>query len=176
MTGSDDDILVLHEATFCDDANRILSFLEKRGTFRFPTLTTGLFSAAAGEGHDFELTGYQSVWVRDNIHIAHAHLAWGEPDQARTVLKALSQYFQQHRHRFSNVIEGRSDASDPMHRPHIRFDGNRLLELPEKWSHAQNDALGAFLWLYCKTLPMEPRPEEWCLLAEFVHFFKTIRY
>lgn len=176
MPGPADDSLVLHETTLSDDAGRVLAFLEQQGTFRFPTLATGLFSAAAGEGGDLELTGYQSVWVRDNIHIAHAHLAWGETDKSRAVLQALAQYFRQYLHRFDNVIDGLSDASDPMHRPHIRFDGNHLLELEEKWSHAQNDALGAFLWLYCKTLPREPSPDEWNLLSQFVHFFKTIRY
>lgn len=176
MAGPADDSLVLHETTLSDDAGRVLAFLEEQGTFRFPTLATGLFSAAAGEGGDLDMTGYQSVWVRDNIHIAHAHLAWGEPDKSRAVLQALAQYFRQYLHRFDNVIDGISDASDPMHRPHIRFDGNHLLELEEKWSHAQNDALGAFLWLYCKTLPREPSPDEWNLLAQFVHFFKTIRY
>ena len=45
------------------------------------------------------------------------------------------------------IIEDRTDPSQPMNRPHIRFDGDRLIELDEKWSHAQNDALGAFLWL-----------------------------
>ena len=176
MTGPADNSLVLRETMLSDDAWRVLAFLEQQGTFRFPTLATGLFSAAAGEGGDLELTGYQSVWVRDNIHIAHAHLSWGEPDKSRAVLQALAQYFRQYLHRFDNVIDGLSDAGDPMHRPHIRFDGNHLLELEEKWSHAQNDALGAFLWLYCKTLPKEPSPDEWNLLAQFVHFFKTIRY
>ena len=176
MTGPADNSLVLRETMLSDDAWRVLAFLEQQGTFRFPTLATGLFSAAAGEGGDLELTGYQSVWVRDNIHIAHAHLSWGEPDKSRAVLQALAQYFRQYLHRFDNVIDGLSDAGDPMHRPHIRFDGNHLLELEEKWSHAQNDALGAFLWLYCKTLPKEPSADKWNLLAQFVHFFKTIRY
>ncbi len=35
-----------------------------------------------------------------------------------------------------------------MNRPHIRFNGTTLEELPEKWSHAQNDALGYSLWLF----------------------------
>jgi phosphorylase kinase alpha/beta subunit len=35
-----------------------------------------------------------------------------------------------------------------MRRPHVRFDGARLREAAgERWSHAQNDALGYFLWL-----------------------------
>ncbi len=180
MAGGNDDSLVIHEQTFGEDAHRILAFLERQGTFRFPTLRTGLFSAAAGEGGDFELTGYHSVWVRDNIHIAHAHMVWGEWDKAEVALKSLLTYFIKHRHRFSDAIEGRSDPHDPMHRPYIRFDGGRLAELDEKWSHAQNDALGAFLWLYsryCRNRPSGvPTADEWTLLVEVVHFLKTIQY
>ncbi len=176
MTGHAEDSLVLHERTLGEDAHRILAFLERQGTFRFPTFGTGLFSAAAGTGGDFELTGYRSVWVRDNIHIAHAHLMWGEPAKAEAALKSLMAYFVKHCRRFTDGIEGRGDPSDPMQRPHIRFDGDQLSELDEKWSHAQNDALGAFLWLYCRTIKGTPTPDEWSLLVELVHYFKTIRY
>ena len=109
-----------------------------------------MFSAAAGEGAEFESTGYRSVWVRDNVHIAHAHWVWGERDKAIAAMTALMSFFVRHRHRFTDAIAGRSHVQDPMQRPHIRFDGERLIELDEKWSHAQNDALGGFLWLYSK--------------------------
>jgi hypothetical protein len=132
------------------DVLQLLEFLEIQGTFSFPTLPNGLFSAAAGEGGDFELTGYRNVWVRDNIHIAHAHWQWGETAKAVKAMKSLMTYFAKHKHRFTDIIKGRVDPSDPMNRPHIRFDGHCLNELDEKWSHAQNDALGAFLWLATK--------------------------
>ena len=35
-----------------------------------------------------------------------------------------------------------------MHRPHVRFNGDDGTELQEDWSHAQNNALGYFVWLY----------------------------
>jgi glycosyl hydrolase family 15 len=172
--------LMLREQTLGEDAHRILQFLEQQGTFRFPTLTTGLFSAAAGEGGDFELTGYRSVWVRDNIHIAHAHLMWGNCAKAEAALKSLMAYFTKYRHRFTDAIEGRSDPQNPMHRPHIRFDGGQLIEVDERWSHAQNDALGAFLWLYseyCRQRPPgTPTAAEWEMLVEIVYFLKTIQY
>ena len=129
------------------DVAGLMQFLEQQGTFQFPTLPNGLFSAAAGEGGDFELTGYRNVWVRDNVHIAHAHWQWGQTDKAIAAMRSLMAYFLKHQHRFKNIIDGQVDSSDPMNRPHIRFDGHRLNELDEKWSHAQNDALGAFLWL-----------------------------
>lgn len=143
-------LLALPDNCSLNDAQSLSQFLEAQGTFRFPTLTTGLFSAAAGEGGDFELTGYRNVWVRDNIHIAHGHWRWHQTGQAVAALKSLMAYFLKYEHRFKDIIEGRLDPSDPMNRPHIRFDGLRLVELDEKWSHAQNDALGAFLWLACQ--------------------------
>lgn len=177
MAGFDRSLL-LQEESFSQDAKRILSFLEKQGTFRFPTLESGLFSAAAGEGDDFELTGYHSVWVRDNVHIAHAHLKWGERAKGEAAIKSLMTYFQKHGHRFVDVIEGRSPYADPMQRPHIRFDGRRLAELDEKWSHAQNDALGAFLWLASQIVLSGDRLTEndHVLLSQFPRLFQTIQY
>ncbi len=131
------------------DVDRIVSFLTAQGTFRFPALPNGLFSAAAGEGDDFALTGYANIWVRDNIHIAHAHWVIGDKAAAVKTVRAITAFYRTYQHRFTDIIEGRADASEPMQRPHVRFRGD-LTELPEKWSHAQNDALGYWLWLTSK--------------------------
>ncbi|MFO1042513.1 MAG: glycoside hydrolase family 15 protein [Planctomycetaceae bacterium] len=180
MTDRSHDSLVLRDQSLASDARQILSFLEGQGTFRFPTLGTGLFSAAAGEGGDFELTGYRSVWVRDNVHIANAHLRSGETARGETAIRSLLTFFARHYHRFADAIEGRSDVSDPMQRPHIRFDGERLSEVDEKWSHAQNDALGAFLWLASSHFRQNPKSpltsDEWRVLLAIPHFFQTVQY
>lgn len=180
MTDRPHDALVLREPSLASDARRSLEFLREQGTFRFLTLPTGLFSAAAGEGNDFELTGYRSVWVRDNVHIAHAHLRSGETPKGEAALRALMSFFLKQRFRFADAIESRSDFRDPMQRPHIRFDGERLVELDEKWSHAQNDALGAFLWLYSIQAGRpgsQPLTEdEWSLLFDLLHFLETVQY
>ena len=125
-------------------------FLVERGTFEFPRLGNGLFGAAAGEGVDFEASGYRSVWVRDNVQIAWAHMAVSE-DRAIPVacVRSLMAFYRRYRWRFVEIVEGRVDYREPMNRPHIRFSGVDLSELPEKWAHAQNDALGYFLWLTC---------------------------
>ena len=179
MTAMSDNSLVIGEDCLAEDARRVLAFLEERGTFRFPTLKTGLFSAAAVEGAEFEVTGYRSVWIRDNVHIAHAHWVWGETDKAVAAMTSLMNFFVKHRHRFDDVLAGRSDPNEPMHRPHIRFDGERLEELIEKWSHAQNDALGAFLWLYSKLAlagHVRPSSDEAQVLANLVVFLHSVRY
>ena len=159
------------------DVMQLVQFLEEQGTFQFPILDNGLFSAAAGEGGDFELTGYRNVWVRDNVHIAHAHWQWGQTDKAVAATKSLMAFFKKYQRRFTDIIEGRVDPADPMNRPHIRFDGDHLNELNEKWSHAQNDAIGAFLWL-ASLLNDECRwtDSEVELLTDVARFLTVIKY
>ncbi|MDA1230461.1 MAG: phosphorylase kinase, partial [Planctomycetota bacterium] len=136
----------IQKSTTANEVRELTQFLTQQGTFQFPTLSNGLFSAAASEGGDFELSGYHNVWVRDNIQIAWAHLAvLNDATIPCECIRSLTAFFAKYRHRFTDVIDGTVDSSNPMHRPHIRFDGTNLTENTEKWAHAQNDALGYFL-------------------------------
>ena len=66
-----------------------------------------------------------------------------------------------------------------MERSHIRFDGQTLGELAQTWSHAQNDALGYFLWFYCKLTTeglIKPQHDDLKMLAVFPVYFEAIRY
>jgi phosphorylase kinase alpha/beta subunit len=156
----------------------VRAFLMRQGTFEFPRLSTGLFSAAAGEGADFELSGYRSVWVRDNVQIAWAHLAAGlEASIPVKCMQAIATFYQRHRHRFAEIVEGRADFREPMNRPHIRFNGADLSELPEKWAHAQNDALGYFLWFTCRLVEAGAIGHErawWDVLSLLLRFWEKI--
>lgn len=173
------------------DVHEVVEFLTSKGTFYFPVLPNGLFSAAAGDGGDFELTGYRNVWLRDNIQIAWAHWAvQGNAAVAVRCVSSLMEFYGRHRHRFTSVINGDADASEPMNRPHIRFNGTDLAELPEKWSHAQNDALGYLLWLTCRLIASGDLPcsfgapdqsptistsaSPWDLLSLLVHYWQTV--
>lgn len=128
-----------------EDVRRLVAFLRGEKTFHFPALSTGLYPAAhLAEG---DTTGYSSVWVRDNVHVAHAHLVDGHPEIAAKIVAGLVQFFSTQKKRIADVLAGLTDPSDPMHRPHIRFDGKLLAEIDQKWAHAQNDALGYFLWI-----------------------------
>ena len=160
------------------DIEAIFALLESMGTLNFPALANGLFPAAVLDSNR-SYTGYSCIWVRDNIHIAHAHYRVGRAGTAIRNLRTLMVYFLKHQKRFLDIIEGTADANVPMNRPHIRFDGNSLEELPEKWSHAQNDALGYFLWMFCKLAneaAVSPDAEERNMLALFARFFEAIRY
>ena len=155
------------------------ALLHEQGTFEFPALPNGLFPAASLGGEPYDYTGYSNVWVRDNIHIAHAHFVLGRPDVAVKTLQALMTYFRKHAGRFASIIDGTADHFNVMNRPHIRFNGHELSEIDQQWAHAQNDALGYFLWLYCK-LAIEghlcPEQDELAALSALTQFFETVQY
>lgn len=160
------------------DVQSVIDFLQLQGTFRFPSLPNGLFSAAVSDGGEHEQTGYANIWVRDNIHIAHAHWVIGDTAAAVRNVRAILDFYRQSRHRFLDIIEGRVSASDPMDRPHIRFRGD-LAELSEKWSHAQNDALGYWLWLTSKLAlagDLVLQPADIDVLILLLKYWDTIQF
>ena len=130
------------------DLDRLQTFLFERGVLSFGPLRTGLYPAAQLDAATSR-SGYHYVWVRDNVFVAHAHYVNGRVDAAVSVVRGLSAFFSKYLFRFDDIIAGAVDRKAPMNRVHIRFDGDSLSEVPEKWSHAQNDALGYFVWLFC---------------------------
>lgn len=158
------------------DIAELRAFLSRNGTFRFTPLSTGLFPAATVNTQALPHSGYDNVWVRDNVYVALAHMTDDRWPVAVAIATALATFFGKYRHRFCDVVSGRADPHDPMNRPQVRFDGRTLSERTVRWSHAQNDALGYFLFLYCRvaiTGRLQPDGE---LLALFALFFETIRY
>jgi len=161
-----------------DSLQSVVSLLEERGVFVFRPLSTHLFPAAE-VNNETQYTGYKHVWIRDNIHVAHAHFVIGQFDVAKNVANSLMQYFKKNQRRFEDIIRDPDCANNVMDRPHIRFDGTTLMEIDEKWSHAQNDALGYFLWFYCqliKNSQITPEVEDCRLLALFPLYFQAIKY
>jgi phosphorylase kinase alpha/beta subunit len=152
--------------------------LRRHGTLEFVPLPSGLFSASPA-GEAIAGSGYGYVWVRDNVYVAYAHLVNGEIAVAAGVATALLRFFTRHRQRFDGIISGTVDPGEAMNRPHIRFDGSTLEELPERWPHAQNDALGYFLWLYAQLALGGHVPlgeGEAATLALFPAYFRAIRF
>lgn len=157
---------------------RLQRALEEHHTLDFTPLPTGLFPAAQVNPHS-ERTGYKSAWVRDNVHIAHAQWVTGNAKAAVLNVSALNEFFTRHRHRFLDVIQDPSLAKVRGNRPHVRFNGEALTELREKWSHHQNDALGYFVWLYCKLAragEFMPATSNLETLALFPKYFHAIQY
>ena len=160
------------------DIERIAEELERHGTLTFKTLNTGLFPAAtvaptAG-------SGYENVWVRDNVFVAYAHFVRGQPRVAVNAAHSMMAFFEKSRPRFEAIAAGTVDPDDVKRRPHVRFDGESIAEIvDEKWSHAQNDALGYFVWLYSKlastgTLTLDEHGAR--TLGLFPRYFQAIRY
>ncbi|MGQ0633532.1 MAG: glycoside hydrolase family 15 protein [Planctomycetaceae bacterium] len=152
--------------------------LDRSGTLRIPVLPSGLFAAATVT--DFSKgTNYHSSWVRDTVHVAYAHAVNGQTVIAAGAAQALCRFFQTQRQRLLDVIDEPTLKSDAMRRPHVRFNGDTLTELNQTWAHAQNDALGYFLWLVA-TLSraglFQPADDELDLLQLFPRYLNAIEY
>lgn len=153
-------------------------FLDRKGAFTFRTLSNGLFPAASS-ALPGSSSGYQYIWVRDNVHIAYCHYACGDARTAIRTAAALLAFFRKYAHRFEDIVGRRTAPAVAMNRPHIRFNGETLTELDERWPHAQNDALGYFLWLYSRLARggrVPCAPAELDVLALFPRYFQAIEY
>ncbi len=180
-------MLVLHHEKLLDwlrsdyalaEIQSLSRFLEGQGTFEFPTLKTGLFSAAQLQERA-EYTGYRAVWIRDNVYVAYAHYLSGDRETAIRCTRSLARWLQTQKPRFDRIIDRGESPANQMDRIHIRFDGESLQELSETWNHAQNDALGYFLWFYCRLVAdgeLEPSSDEIETIAKLVRYFKAVRY
>lgn len=162
-----------------DDLHNIEQLLTEAKTFSFPRLGNGLFPAALALQPEQGYTGYQNVWLRDNIHVANAHYEIGKYEVVAECLQSIVKFYSKYSHRFEDCISGKVDVNIPQNRPHIRFDGTSLSELPEKWAHAQNDALGYFLWMLAVMLKEERMPPAGDLLqvaGDIVLYLRAIQY
>ncbi len=158
------------------DLDRLQRFLTDAGAFQFNAMKTGLFPAADLSPAAAAQTGYGNVWVRDNIHIAHALALVGREDWADRAALALAKFYADHRAKFFAIIGGGRSHHFVMHRPHIRFNGAELVEDPQQWPHAQNDALGYFVWFYCKRALAGAFAADFALLEMFALYFERIEY
>jgi hypothetical protein len=160
------------------EVTQLFHFLLKKGTFNFVKLKNGLFPAAYLNDANI-YTNYNKVWVRDNIFISYAHYMNGDEMQAVETIRAIGDFLYKYRHRFEAIINKEANHKIPMHRPHIRFNGEDLKEIDESWPHAQNDALGYYLWLLCKLVLDNKytfRKEESILFTLLILYFKRITF
>ena len=157
--------------------NALMQQLNNWGNLDFPQLDNGLFPAAI-VSDETAYTGYGCVWVRDTVHIAYAQFQIGEVKVAIKSLPALMDHFCRQRSRFEAIISGDVSSADLYQRPAIKFNDD-LSELDEPWPHAQNDALGYFLWFYCQLLQegrFELSEDTLQTLALFPPYFQSIQY
>ena len=127
---------------------KIKEVLAAYHSHRIIPVAHGLFAASSSQAPD-ALSGYQNVWVRDNVMVANSFRLRGQLDPATACVQGLTRFFETQLSRFCQIIEDPTHQvkENPQRRPHIRFLAESLAESPEKWPHAQNDALGEALWL-----------------------------
>jgi phosphorylase kinase alpha/beta subunit len=163
-----------------EDLEQLETTFAVRGTLAMTALSSGLFPAAAmTDSAALKTSGYGNVWVRDNVYVAYAYHLCGRSDIAARAMGAIFGFYAKHRRRFYDIIEGKVSADEVMLRPHVRFDGESLEELSERWSHAQNDALGYAMWLFARLAAARVLAlDEVAIttLIAFVQYFKAIRY
>ena len=161
------------------DLARVEAALSDHQTLTFVRLPSGLYSASSA-GESRVATGYASAWVRDNIYVAFAHHVTGARHIATEVVGVLIAFFRRYCRRFDDIISGTVDPQDVANRPHVRFDGRTLSEIgDQRWAHAQNDALGYFLWLSSSLAAsgaLKPDANAVSMLTRLVRYFAAIRF
>lgn len=160
------------------DVAKLKKVLTRLGTLKIFPNRQGLYSAI-GKSAGNARSRYRAVWLRDNVMIANYFIEIGEFTKAKKIAKAITKYLKKYRYRFEDVIFGKADKENPMNRPHVRFDGENLSELSERWPHDQNDALGYFLWLRFRLVnlgkySLTAADEE--LFNLFPKYFQAIEY
>lgn len=164
-----------------DEFSAMCKLLHENNVFRFPPLSSGLFSAALVRP-ETESTGYKSAWVRDNVHVLNAHAVLGDRATAHRGATALCRFQYLHKKRIEAIIANPAIAENENHRPHIRFEGETLSEIDVPWAHAQNDAIGYLLWLWAwrasdgsnLDFPLEPWEVETVVLL--LKYLEAVEY
>jgi GH15 family glucan-1,4-alpha-glucosidase len=159
---------------------KIKEVVAAHGTHEIRPVANGLYAASGSQAPDSS-TGYQNVWVRDNIMVANSLRLRGITKPAIACMQGLTGFFKKQVPRFQEIIDDpvRVLKEDANRRPHIRFTAENLSELPEKWPHAQNDALGQALWfrmVLANAGMLAMTPEDWKTYSLFPGYFEAIEY
>lgn len=159
---------------------RIKQVLVEYRTHEIEPVAHGLFAASLSQAAD-SVTGYQNVWVRDNVMVADSLRRRGRVVKAVGCMQGLTRFFATQLPRFREIIDDpvRVLREDANRRPHIRFTAQTLAELPEKWPHAQNDALGHALWFRFVLANSGAFPmtmEDFEIYVLFPRYFEAIEY
>ncbi len=159
---------------------KIKKLLTAKNTHEIRPVAHGLFAASGSQAAD-SVTGYQNVWIRDNIMVANSFRLRGLLEPAIACMQGLTGFFEKLIPRFQQIINDpdRILKEDVYQRPHIRFAAQDLSELKEKWPHAQNDALGQALWfrfLLANSGALAMTPTEERIYKLFPEYFEAIEY
>ena len=159
---------------------KIEEILECHRIHEILPIARGLFTASPSQAPD-SLTGYQNVWIRDDVMVANSFRLRGQLAPAIACMKGLTLPLETQRPRFHDIIADvtRALKEDANRRPQIRFTAQSLGELPEKWPHAQNDALGHALWfrfLLANEGSLPLTAEDYEVFHLFPDYFEAIEF
>jgi Glycosyl hydrolases family 15 len=159
---------------------KIKDVLATHHTHQILPVANGLFPASSSQTHD-SLSGYQNVWVRDNIMVANSFRERGKLPPAIACMQGLTRFFETQLPRFHQIIDDplRVLREDVKRRPHIRFAAQNFADPPETWPQAQTDALGQALWfrfVLAKTNALPLDPSELEIYGVFPPYFEAIEY
>lgn len=112
---------------------KIKEVLTARRSHELHPIANGLFAASPSQAPD-SATGYQNVWVRDNVMLADSLRRRGELAAAIACIEGLTRFFEKQFVRFREIIGDpvRVLKENTNRRPHIRFTAETLEELPGK--------------------------------------------
>jgi len=163
-----------------DALQEIKAQLAAHRSYEIMPVANGLFAASSSQTSN-AVSGYQNVWVRDNVMVADSFRRRGGLAPAIACVEGLTRFFATQLPRFREIIDDptRLIREDINRRPHIRFTAQTLQELPEKWPQAQNDALGHALWfrfLLANTGVLPMRSEDYKVYGIFPAYFEAIEY
>jgi hypothetical protein len=157
---------------------RVEGMLRECGTLEIPRLENGIYPASGGQGAD-AASGYQNAWLRDNVMVAYSRWHCGDAQSALETLRSLGTCLRSQLPRMVAIIARPALKQEVQSRPHVRFDARTLGEIPGNWAHAQNDALGAVMWLRMRLASeehLELDATERELYTTLARYFGAIEY
>ena len=135
--------------------------------------SSGLFVAAP-----IEETGYNKVWLRDNIYEAMALEVLGDVINLKKVYHALFDIFLKHEYKLDYAIKIKPQYAHQY--IHARYNIETLDEFWDEWGNKQNDSIGLFLFkvgeLEDKGIIILRDQNDVRILEKLVQYLKSIEY
>lgn len=123
-------------------------------------------------------TGYNNVWIRDNVYVALGLANARDNKNAIEALRGIFDILIKHEYKIDWAIKEKPD--DKYKYIHARFNPITHDEYHEDWGNKQNDAVGAFLFqvgtLYDKDVMVMRGSDDYRLLQKLVHYLESIQY
>jgi phosphorylase kinase alpha/beta subunit len=106
------------------------------------TYSNGLFAAA-----NCVTTGYDKIWIRDNIYTVLGFLEKGDIETSVRVVQGWLDVMLKHEYKIDWMIKEPGKERFRYIHPRYNTDGT---EVGDDWGNKQNDAVGSLLWLIGK--------------------------